>query len=120
MNEGAEEPAVHELVGWFASGVVAAGEHARLEVDAVPAKALEDFERISPEERQVVCGMHRQHLAWRGREQVHEGDGADAGPDPVQLLLGHYGFARCADMPAAFACPPPLPRGHGGGVWRAE
>src|ERR1700761_5594600 len=120
MNEGAEEPAVHELVRGFTGGVVAAGGHARLEVDTVPAKALEHFERISPKERQVVCGMHRQHLAWRGREQVHKGDWADAGPDSVQLLLGHHGFARRADMAAALAGPHHVAEGHGGVIEGAD
>ena len=73
IDERAEVPAVHEFVGGFAGGVVAAGEHARFVVDAVTAKVVEHVARIPGEERQVVGGVDDQCFARRGGgESIHE------------------------------------------------
>ena len=85
IDEPAHVPAVDELVGSFAGGVVAAGQHARLEVEAVAAEGLDDLERVLPGEGEVVVGVDEQDFFVRAAGFCADDlwvvvAGADGGP----------------------------------------
>src|SRR6202522_2385760 len=61
IDEPAEVPAVNKLVGSFAGCVVAAGQHARLEIQPVVLERLDHLERVFAWEGQVVVGVDQKH-----------------------------------------------------------
>ncbi len=60
IDEPAEVPAIDVLVRGFAGGVVAAGQNARLKVDAEALEGFDDLERVLARKGQVVVGVDQE------------------------------------------------------------
>ena len=122
VDEGAEIPAVDELVGGFAGGVVAAGEDAGGVVDAVEIKGAEDVEGELADEGEVVRGVDDERAATGdGGKALHVGGGADKGEEAADLVLGEAGLLEgFADVAGGLAGPDDVAELSGGVVEGAD